>query len=303
MKTAILKPGYLVSLKTALRGGVTYARVDIERDHTTEEGARVAEWQTKRRIADAAEYEAASVARSKARSLVVSQCCASSFGLLCPLANEEALNDAVTAARAVAQLHNASAASTFVDVYVLAGRIAQDSEEAERALSAELRELLDAMQAGIKAADPEAIRAAANKARALGGMLSDGVASRVSDAVTEARKAARDIVRRVEKAGETAAAVAAECSTARIEAARFAFLDLDGAATIAPEAPAARGLDLEPERFPDAPEGGGGLLAAPMTRARAIGEEFAASERAMAAANRGAEENYSYAEIEGRLFR
>lgn len=285
MKTT-LKPGYLVSLKTALRGGVTYQRVDLDPDHTTEEGARVAEWQTKRRIENAAEHEAATVARSKARSLIVAQCCASSFGLLCPLANEAELYQAVESARAIAALHNASAAHTFVDVYVLVGRIAESSAEAERAISSELRELLDAMRAGIAEADPDAIRAAANKARALDAMLDDGVRSRVNDAIAEARKAAREIVKRVQKSGETAAAVVAECATARIDAARFSFLDLDAlaeAATVTPEAPAARGLDLEPGSddaaarsgyarqddgsaapFADAPEGGGGLIAAPL---------------------------------------
>ena len=246
MKTSVLKPGFLVSLKTSLRGGVNYKRVDIEPDHTTEEGARVARWETARAIPDPAEFERATAARGKARSLVSAVCCASSFGLLCPSLKESELQDAIAAARAVADAHNAGAALTHVDVYVLVGRVASDDAEAARAIASEIRELLDAMREGIKAADPTAIREAATKAKNLGAMLTVDVAGQVSAAIVEARAAARAIVQRVEKAGETAAAVVAECSTARIESARFAFLDLDEGAAVQSEAPAARGIDFEP---------------------------------------------------------
>lgn len=66
-------------------------------------------------------------------------------------------------------------------------------------------------------------------------------------AILEARTAARLIARRVQKAGESAAQVVAECSTQRIESARFAFLDLDEPRSdVQPEAPGGRGVDLDP---------------------------------------------------------
>jgi len=245
MKTSVLKPGYLVSLKTSLRGGVNYARIDIEPDHETADGARVAKWETRRAIPDPEEFERASSARSKARALVASVCCTSSFGLLCPSSDEEKLFDAIGAAREVADAHNGGASLTRVEVFVLVGRVAQDDAEAARAIGSEIRELLEAMRAGIAAADPRAIREAATKAKNLGAMLSADVAAQVSGAIVEARAAARAIVARIEKAGETAASVVAQCSTARIESARFAFLDLDEGTQATSEAPAARGIDID----------------------------------------------------------
>jgi len=225
---------------------VHYARVDLEPDHTTADGARVAKWETRRAIPDPNEFERATAARGKARSLVAAVCCPSSFGLLCPTAKEEELFEAISAAREVAEAHNTGAALTRIGVYVLVGRVASDDAEAARAIGSEIRELLDAMRACITAADPAGIREAANKARALGGMLSNDVAGQVSAAIVEARAAARAIVQRVEKAGETAADVVAQCYTQKIDAARFAFLDLDEGAAVQSEAPAARGIDFEP---------------------------------------------------------
>ena len=244
MKTSIIKPGLLVSLKTSIRGGVDYQRIELEPEHTDDDGASVARWETLRHIPEPAEYERANAARGRARALVSSACCLSSFGLLCPSDQEEKLRAAIDEARSTAASFNAGAKLSQVEVYVIVGRVAQDEAEAMRSIAAELRELMEQMLQGIKAADPEAIREAANKARNLGGMLSQDAAERVSVAIVEARAAAREIVKRVEKSGEAAAAVVAELSFKRIEAARFAFLDLDEGTAI-PEAPAAPGVDLD----------------------------------------------------------
>lgn len=247
MRTAVLKPGFLVSLKTNCRGGVAYSRIDLEPDHADDDGARVAKWETTRQISNPQEFEMGNLARRQARSAVSAVCCSSSFGLLCPTAKEAELNAAIAEARKIADAHNEVATETRVDVFVLVGRIAQDDAEAARAISAEVRDLIDAMKAGIAAADPTAIREAANKARDVAGMLSSDVAGKVNAAIAEARDAARALVKRVQKAGEAAATVVAECYTARLETARFAFLDLDEAQPAAGEQePAARGLDLEP---------------------------------------------------------
>jgi hypothetical protein len=246
MKTTVLKPGYLVSLKTTIRGGVNYRRRDIEVSHQTDTGAAVSKWETEREIPDPVEFEQATIARSKARSLVTAVCCPSSFGLLCPLADEGRLQESIAAARAVADAHNAGAGISRVEVYVLVGQVARDDQEAARAISSEMRDLMAAMDAGIRRADPGAIREAANKARAMGAMLSEDVAGIVNQAIDQARKAARELVKRVEKAGEPAALVVAELASDRIQAARFSFLDLDERDAVGESAAAARPIDLEP---------------------------------------------------------
>lgn len=247
MTTSVLRPGLLVSLKTTVKGGVNYQRVDLEKDHETEDGARRARWETVRTIPDPEEFERATQARANARAIVAAVCVNSAFGLLCPNSKEEELWAAVERARDVVESFNRSASLSRLGVYVLVGRIAQDELEAVRAIRAEVTELLDRMQAGIRAADPEAIRDAATKARQLGAMLTDEAAGKVSEAVLEARRAAREITRRVEKSGEQAAKVIGELSMKAIDGARFAFLDLDATgAPVESEAPQVHALDLAP---------------------------------------------------------
>jgi hypothetical protein len=168
--------------------------------------------------------------------------------LLCPLAREGELADAITAARAVADGFNLGADGAHVDVYVLVGRIAQDDAEAGRAIAAEIRELLETMRAAIREADPDAIREAANKARALGQMLDASVAGKVTDAIREARSVARQIVKSLAEAGEVATKATYEAYTlGRLEEARFAFLDLSEGEATETLAPAGRAVDVEPE--------------------------------------------------------
>lgn len=229
MKTAIMKPGILVSLKTSLTGSVIYERRDLDTDQPVERGQSVERWETTKVVEDTNEHEKATKLRSKARSMIAKHCTPTSFGLLCPLSHESELNDAIRQARQAVDAFNRGAIRARVGVYVLKGRIAETDEEATRAIASEVRELLDSMQRGIAAADPEAIRAAANKARAMGAMLDSGTQERVKSAIAVARKAAREITKRVVKGGEDAAIVIDELQTKPIETARFAFLDLDDA--------------------------------------------------------------------------
>lgn len=248
MFATTLRPGILVSLSTSINGGADYQRLEIEPDHTTEAGARRARWETTREIRDPEDYARAIIARGKARSIITGVCCASKFGLLCPTEREADLDDALRRAREVVDAHNKAATSTNVEVYVMAGRVAQDDVEAARAISSEVRDLLAAMESGIEAANPEAIREAANKARAVGQMLAPAAQAKVSEAIQQARSAAREIVRRVEKAGETAADVVAELNVDKIRAGRFAFLDIEqDAQEPAHVEPAGRALDLPPD--------------------------------------------------------
>jgi hypothetical protein len=248
MLTSVLKPGLLVSLKTNVRGGVEYQRRELEQEHTEGNGSTVAKWETTRVILDPVEYERAIQARGKARTAVISACNQTSFGLLCPMAREAELNTAIDVARIIADEFNATALRSTVEVYVITGRVAQDDVEAARAIGAEIRDLLEAMESGIKAMDAEAIREAANKARAIGGMLTESANEKMQSAIKEARAAARVIVKRIEKGAEDSAKVVAEISIKEIEAARFAFIDLDPVSPVAPEpvAPASPDVGLQP---------------------------------------------------------
>ena len=265
LQFSIIRPGFLVSLKTTVRGGVSYSRRDIAAPVATDgapaaaadPAAEVSAWETVRAIADAAEHRRAIETRGRCRTLIVRHCAQSSFGLLCPEANEPALSAAIREAQNLADEFNRGARFSRVEVFTLAGRIADNDVQAARAISSEVRELVAAMESGIKAADPAAIREAADKARNLAGMLDPDVGAKVSDAIKAARTAAREIVKRAGKAGETAADVVASLQLESLQRARFAVLDFEAAATDAEAAaPAAavdaRALDLMPETAPDA---------------------------------------------------
>lgn len=271
-KPVTLRPGLLVSLRTTVRGGVEYKRVDLDAGTTagsvepTEGEAprtEVARWETTRVVTDAQAYERAKKCRSKASSLIRGACVQSAFGLVCPASDEDKLDAAYAEALAMVEAHNAGEGASRVDVWMLKGRVAQSDELAAKAVAAEVAELIEAMRVGLAKADVAAIREAAAKARDMGKMLDEEAAAKVGRAVEEARSAAKAIVRRVQTDGEDAALVIQELSRKALDEARFAFLDLDGAeapeartplairamesdaaAEVAPSAPAARQVEV-----------------------------------------------------------
>jgi hypothetical protein len=269
--TTILKPGILVSLKTVLNGGVSYARVDLENSES-QDGAAVARWETKRTIQDPDEHERATKARSAAANKVRGMCAKTAFGLLCPQDREAELDAAMVEARELTEQHNAAASFTQIHVYMLKGRIASTDEEAARAIASDVRDMLDQMEAGVRGGNPEQIREAANRARDLGAILGAEQQELVSDAIKAARSAARAIIKRVEKKGEDAALVIQELTTAPIARARFAFLDTDGPADVGAALPA-----VTVNRFAELDEDEDDAPAAPVAEPEPTGETLAAS--------------------------
>lgn len=239
-----LRPGLLVHVKTSIFGNVSYVKKDLETNHKTEGGATRARWETEREITDAAEYEAATAVRSKARSLIAAVCTKSSaFGLLCPETSAEDLRQAVDAARTLADEFNANAKVTSVRFFVLAGKIASDDLEAVKAVNGEVRELLSDMKEGLENLDVARVRDAAARAKDLGKMLTPDAQARIQIAVDAARSVATKIV----KAGETAAAVIDRATIQTLTEVRGAFLDLDDAREVAAPKVTGRAVDLEPE--------------------------------------------------------
>jgi hypothetical protein len=252
--TTILRPGYLVSLKTAIRGGIAYERAALDAPAPDAPEAEVTRWETTRTIADRAEHAWAVETRSKAVGVIRRVCLATSFGLLCPIVRESELDAAIDEARGIADAFNASAQHSRIDVYVLRGRIAETDEESTRAIADEVRGLLDEMDAGVRSLDVASVRDAARRARELAQALDDRSADKMGTAIDAARTAARAIVRRVEKGGEAAADVLRELNLGAIASARFAFLDLADAGPAQPALPAVElgrfaGLDLSEDPY------------------------------------------------------
>lgn len=242
MQTTTIRPGLLVSLKTSVTGNVQYSKRDLEIDHTTDDGARKAKWETERTINDPAEFEEATKIRGKARSLISSVCAASAFGLLCPQDRGDELSKAIAEAQQIAREFNGRAQLTRVQVYVVAGKIAQDDVQATRAINSEITDLLSQMETGVRNLDVEAIREAANKAKSIAAMVTPDASVRLQMAIDSARSAARQIV----KAGTAAALEVDQRAIRAITEGRTAFLDLDQAAEIASPVVTGRALDMEP---------------------------------------------------------
>lgn len=223
---SVIRPGLLVQLRTTARGGVKYERVDLDTGESVAKGTEVTRWETVRTIVDREEHDKARKTVGKARQLVTRVCYASAFGLLCTEDQEGALDAAMVAARALVDEFNATAKLTRIGFYMLKGRVASDDAEAARAITQEISELVVKMDAGIKEFDADAIKDAANRARELSGMLSEEKAEKLDAAIEQARKAARTIVKRIEKEGEDRATVLLDIQRGQIESARIAFLDM-----------------------------------------------------------------------------
>lgn len=240
MQSTTLRPGLLVSLKTAIHGNVTYSKRVIEDEHLTEAGQEQATWETQRVISNPVEHERAKKARSKASALVRGVCAASAFGLLCPENKADDLAAAIGEARKVADEFNATAELSNISVYVITGRVAPDDVEAVKAINSEVRDLLSDMSQGVRDLDVKVIRDAANRARELGSMLSPDSEARVRIAIDSARDAARKIV----KAGETAAREIDMGAVRKITEMRTTFLDLDEIGEVQAPQAAGRAIDL-----------------------------------------------------------
>lgn len=246
--TSTLRPGLLVSLTIRITGNVSYKTKDLEHRHAEDDGTERARWETERIVQNAAELRRAEKVRSTARQMISRICARSSFGLLCPMAWEDDLQKNIAEARKLAAEFNARSRVTEVSVYAIVGRVAQDDVEAVRAINSEVRALMNEMSIGVKELDTKRVRDAANRARAVGSMLTPEAAEKVKVAIEAARGAARKIV----KAGEEAAKQIDKEAIRQISAARTAFLDLDAGELLPVDPPKAggRAVDLAPEEAP-----------------------------------------------------
>jgi len=223
LQTTTIRPGFLVSLKTSMRGNVSHDRRIIERNHKIDDGSEKERWETVRTTTDPEEWDRGCKVRSEATTDIRKVCVHSAFGLLCPESAAEELAEAMKAARERVEEFNNGASLTRISVYIMAGRIAADDVEAVKSINSEMRDLIDTMSEGVKNLDVKVIREAANKAKSVGQMLAPGAQERAYDAIALARKAAREII----AAGEQATVEIDRTTVRKIREARVAFIDTD----------------------------------------------------------------------------
>jgi hypothetical protein len=236
MRLSILRPGLLVVVNSHVIGGVQYRRVDLDASGADRPvGVEVTRWETTKVVDDPEEHDRAVKARGKALAEIDAVCVQSKFARLCPTDRAGELEEAIGRAQAIVSAHNADATCTRVELFTFLGQVAATDEQATRKIAREMTELFAEMSRGIDRMDPEAIREANKRAIEVAGMLGEEQVKAVSEAVEQAKKAARDITRRIGKKGEDAAIVLASIQRGAIERARFAFLDTDDSPAVIAE--------------------------------------------------------------------
>lgn len=247
MRTSILRPGFLVNVKSKVETGVRYQRREISQDQASASDSVVTKYEVTKIEPDPAETKRAQQARGKACSEILKVCVQSRYVDICPTERKAELDAAEARALQIVAAHNASAVTTRIFFYPSAWLMADPSEATIRKISQEMVDLLNDMATGIDRADPVLIGEAATRASEMVGMLAEEQVKTVVDAVEQARKAKRDITRRVGKKGEEIAAVLRDVQRGAIEKARFAFMDVDDV----PNAPASEPPPVDVARFAD----------------------------------------------------
>lgn len=236
-----LRPGLLVGLKTSVRGGVKYDRVDLEND------ASVSKWTTTRTIEDPEEHDRAVKARSKARQIITRVCSDTEFGLLCLQSNADLLEQAISEARSIADEFNRTASHTRLTIRAITGKVADNDVTAIREINNEVRELIDELARGVETLDVERIRDVASRAKEVGKVLTPSAQASVQLAVDTARQNANAVAKQIRDKGEQALIEIDQLAVRQIREQRTAFLDLSEPVETAAPAYQARSIELSEE--------------------------------------------------------
>jgi vacuolar-type H+-ATPase subunit H len=228
LNIAKIKPGLLVSVKTRQHGGVSYTKRDIEAPRVTESGAQVSRWETDKFVYDPDETERAQQVANRARYLVTRHCVKTEMQqLLCPNDRRGELKDAIVEARALVSEFNQGASFTEIQIDVWVGEIVDNGVDAAQQIFASQQSFLNEMIDGLKEMDPKKVRAAINKSRDLGQMMS----AQANEMVREATRVAEAARQRIITAGEKAIVALDVEAIAKIGSVRNSFLDFDYAAS------------------------------------------------------------------------
>lgn len=219
-----IRPGILVGLRTSVKGGVEYTRLDkgiVEED----DGAVVEKWDTEKKTLDPEEHRLASAARNRARYLIKSTCAQTPFGLIAQ--DEERLEESVRAAKQHIREFNQQAQHSIVQIHVIRARFAADDAEAAESIRAALQDLLERLEGLTARGDVDGVRNLCNQeANDLRRLIeeSTGVTEEFDAAIACARRNATEVNRR-RKAGEEMDAIRADINVQPIRAAHVTLLE------------------------------------------------------------------------------
>lgn len=234
-----LRPSILVALSTSVKGGSVSERTVLEVQQDGSEEREIS--RTVKTVFDRAEHQRACSVRAEARAIFERVSRRTAFGLMVEGEREPDLREAARQAEALVADFNDGSRHSKVHLAWLPARIDEGggAQDAVAAIRAEVGSLLESLEEATRGGDVGALRDLANRATVMGRLLTEDSpgASELGAAVTEARRVASAVVRRVGKLGEDRATVLAEANLATINVARFAFLG-------------------RPQRAPEGAEGG-----------------------------------------------
>jgi hypothetical protein len=218
-----IKPGYFVSSKTELRGGVKRKKTDLRNDLKAD-GSQEREYQTEIKVKCKKEWEAAVALRAKVAGMVAGKCKLYPFGLACSEADLPKVEQAKAEAEELCNEFNKTSSFTTIHMHVSFWFIASDDVRAMQLYAKELEDLARQMRKAIDEGKVKEIREAARMAARFQMMLGEKESQQVGEAVKAARKAAMTISREVVKKGQQVEEVLPKIKTTAISRMRFAFL-------------------------------------------------------------------------------
>jgi len=184
---------------------------------------------TTRTITAVDEYKAMDALRARMRNRVKANCVDTIIGWLSPRENRADLRKTIV--QVEAEIIEVNAGATFYKVSpgVVVASIETDADVAAATVTETLRDAMDGLREAFARGDIEGMRAIAAGLKGFDALVNDEAADKVREAIDEARKIARTVVRETEKKGRALEEVLAELSTDAIDAARFMLIAREGA--------------------------------------------------------------------------
>lgn len=241
VRTVRLKSGWLLTLRTEVRGGVSYEKEIIEDREVLDNGAERSIVENTRIVHDPEEQEAAEKLRDKCRAHILSPCARSESGYLCPEEKGKDLFARIDEAQQWVSEFNKEAKLNHIVVKAIPAHIMADDVYATRAVFDDIRGFLRDIDVALREKDATTVRAICDRATNVGRMLDGDAKIKNQLAITVARNAATKIV----KAGKNVAGEIDRNALRVIATARTSFLDISPEVEVeTPVTKSARALDL-----------------------------------------------------------
>lgn len=229
---ALVAPAIRIRKRTGRGPAVRYVREDVDRtEKALPDGRDKTETLVRKttRIIDAVEeYRAADSDRGRMRNRILELCKDTVIGWLCPRSREPELRQRIAEVQAeIAALNAGYQYYRLTDGCVVA-LIETDANVAAQTVRDALKDALDNLREAFEAGDVETMRKIATGLKGFDALVNDEAAQKVEEAIREARRIARVIVRETEKKGRELAEVLAELRTDAIDAARFMLIAQEG---------------------------------------------------------------------------